>query len=183
MGFTSTREFTYQREISAPHESVLAILQDPYRLCSHSPHFAGMVPDDVSPCVADTQPPSDSPVEENGRPVPCPPSKEGRLSTNQWYKIYDRIPVLGPLKTTITIRAKIVPVEGGVETEVEAGFGTRVKTKYTVEGGAGENTGCVLKETTVLEALSIMMPYVWKTMENGHLHSFDGIRKEVEVSS
>ncbi|KAJ3548947.1 hypothetical protein NMY22_g1076 [Coprinellus aureogranulatus] len=143
MRFTSSREFTYEKELLAPYETVLAILQDPYRLCSHSPHFDSMVPND------DSNDKAPSHVTES-------PAK-GRLSKTRWYRITDRIPVLGPVKATISIRAKIAPVEGGVETEVEAGFGTKVKAKYSVEKKTAEGgkEGCVLREVTVVEVRSV----------------------------
>ncbi|KAJ3501060.1 hypothetical protein NMY22_g19052 [Coprinellus aureogranulatus] len=139
MKFNSSREFTYEREIVAPYETVFAILQDPYRLCSHSPHFGSMVPDDDS---------NDKVTES--------PAK-GRPSKTQWYRITDRIPLLGPVKATISIRAKIVSVEGGVETEVEAGFGTKVKAKYSVKRKTAEGgkESCVLSEVTVVEVRSV----------------------------
>lgn len=142
MPFRSSREFTYHREYAAPYESVLAILQDPYRLCSHSPHFASMVPDD------DEAGSGDKPLSDQDKV-----SAKGRLSRTQWYWITDRIPVVGPVKATIKAHAKIVPVDGGVDTEVEAGLGTKVRSKYRVERKTSEGgiESCVLREDTVVE--------------------------------
>lgn len=137
--FRSTREFTYHREISAPCESVLAILQDPYRLASHSPVFESIIPDDASS--------QDSTTETKGT------SDQSHFSQSQWYRITDRVPVIGSLQTSVTVRVKIVPVEDGVETEVQAGFGTTLRTKYTVERKTGDGTAgsCSLTEVAVVD--------------------------------
>lgn len=139
--FRSTREFTYQREISAPCASVLAILQDPYRLANHSPVFESIVPED------------DAATQESTAGSARTSHLPRRLSQSQWYRITDRVPVVGSLQTTITVRVKIVPEKDGVEAEVQAGFGTTLKTKYTVKGKANDGKGrsCTLTEVAVVD--------------------------------
>lgn len=154
MKFTSIREFKHSREYSAPYESVLAILQDPYRLCAHSPHFDSMVPDDDESKDSGAQ--SNSPAS-GGAEDP----KKGRLSKTQWYIITDRIPVIGPVKATIKARVKIMPVDDGADTEVEAGLGTKLRAKYRVERKTVEGGGerCALSEDTNVEVRRLVLQH------------------------
>ena len=72
----------------------------------------------------------------------------------QTYWITDRLPLLGPLEGSTTFKAKLIPTNDGVMTDVSAALGTRLKTKYWVEGNQTDGS-CVVKEITVVEVCSL----------------------------
>ncbi|KAJ3501059.1 hypothetical protein NMY22_g19051 [Coprinellus aureogranulatus] len=109
---------------TAPCESVLALLHDPYHLASQSPVFESIVPDEGS--------------SEDSIPGSEIASDEQQPSQTQWYRVTDRVPVIGSLQTSVTVQMKIAPADDGVETEVQAGFGVSLRTKYTVKSRSGE---------------------------------------------
>ncbi|KAJ3548948.1 hypothetical protein NMY22_g1077 [Coprinellus aureogranulatus] len=135
----TTRVFTYHGEVSAPCESVLALLHDPYHLASQSPVFESIVPDEGS--------------SEDSVPGSEIASDEKQLPQTQWYRVTDRVPVIGSLQTSVTVQMKIAPADDGVETEVQAGFGVSLRTKYTVKSrsGEGEVGECSLTEVATVE--------------------------------
>lgn len=65
------------------------------------------------------------------------------------YVITDRLPIVGPIEGSTTFRAKLVPTSDGVQTDVSAALGTRLKTKYWAEGR--EDGSCIVKEITVVK--------------------------------
>ncbi|KAJ2931199.1 hypothetical protein H1R20_g5952, partial [Candolleomyces eurysporus] len=65
------------------------------------------------------------------------------------YWITDRLPILGPIEGSTTFKAKLLPTSDGVTTDVSAALGTKLKTKYWVEGKT--EGSCVVKENTVVE--------------------------------
>ncbi|KAJ2913384.1 hypothetical protein MD484_g7023, partial [Candolleomyces efflorescens] len=83
------------------------------------------------------------------------------------YVITDRLPIVGPIEGSTTFRAKLIPTSDGIQTDVCAALGTRLKTKYWAERKGDGN--CVVKEITVVETPFITMPYVFATMSKAHI--------------
>lgn len=98
----TTQDYTYQRQIRAPFETVLNIVRDPVAFSSHSLLFQSIEPD-----------------TSTGEP--------------DWYIVTERLPIAGPIETTTTFRAKLVPLGNGLDAEVQAALGTELKSRYTVE--------------------------------------------------
>lgn len=121
----TTQDYTYQREIRAPFETVLNIVRDPIVFSSHSLLFQSIEPD-----------------TSTGEP--------------NWYTITERLP-LGPIETSTTFRARLVPLENGLDADVEAALGTVLNSTYTVE--RGENGASIVHELTTVKVRRICSPH------------------------
>lgn len=90
-----------------------------------------------------------------------------------WYIITERLVIVGPIETTTTFRARLVPVEGGVTSQVEADLGVRLNAHYSVVGlGANSST---LNEVTTVTASALLMPIVFPTMRDAHIAVIENI--------
>jgi hypothetical protein len=119
--FFTTKDYTYQREIQAPYETVLKIVRDPVVFSSHSLLFKSI-------------------------------ERDTSTAEPDWYTITERLPLLGPIESSLTFRAKLVPLENGLDADVDAALGTALKSVYTVErGDVGKS---VVKELTTVKVSS-----------------------------
>jgi hypothetical protein len=109
---------TLTRTVNAPAESVLAIIQDPEQFFLLSP------------------------LIKNAKPDPLDPM-------NPFVRVLtERLPIIGPFEVDTTIHGRMSLCPEGINAEADAGAGTRVVSRVTVEA-RGEG-GCeILNECTV----------------------------------
>ncbi|KAF6765994.1 hypothetical protein DFP72DRAFT_3434 [Ephemerocybe angulata] len=94
-----------------------------------------------------------------------------------WYIVTERLPLLGRFESSISFRASIRHVDNGVAIEVEAGLGTVLKSQYLVEKADGKG-GCILRESTIVEAPFPLMPYIYGTMAKAHVAVLNSVARK-----
>ncbi|KAG5654080.1 hypothetical protein H0H81_007494 [Sphagnurus paluster] len=82
------------------------------------------------------------------------------------YTVVDRLVVMGFYKTQTKFHCHLNLREDGLDTDVVANLGTKLRGSYTVNVGDGKTTELV--EETVVEGLFFLMPYIVKTMSAAH---------------
>ncbi|KAF5314184.1 hypothetical protein D9611_006848 [Ephemerocybe angulata] len=98
---------------------------------------------------------------------------DASATEQNWFIITERVPIAGPIETKTTFRARLVPVSNGLDSDVEASLGVKLKAHYTVEK-KGENES-VLKEFTTMEASSLLIGFTFPTMADAHKAVIDGV--------
>ncbi|KAF8078561.1 S-adenosyl-L-methionine-dependent methyltransferase [Lyophyllum atratum] len=79
-------------------------------------------------------------------------------SNSSAYTVTDRLVVLGYFKTETKYKCWLHLRDDGLDTDVLAGLGTRLKGRYRVR--AGENGTTELTEETLIEGLCFLLPYI-----------------------
>ncbi|KAG6812486.1 hypothetical protein H0H92_002593 [Tricholoma furcatifolium] len=99
-------------------------------------------------------------------------------SSNTYYTITDNLSFGGLFNFQIKYKCRLVKVVDGINSEVAAGFGTRLKGQSRVK--AGEDGSTELSEETVIETTFFMMPYVLKSFTAAHTSALEVLAARAE---
>ncbi|GLB36207.1 putative protein with phoX homologous domain, present in p47phox and p40phox [Lyophyllum shimeji] len=97
------------------------------------------------------------------------------------YVVTDRLVFLGCIRTQTKYKARLDIRDDGMDTQTVAGLGTKLRGQYRVR--AGEDGTTELSEDTSIEGLSLLMPYIVKTMSEAHESILENLAARAENRS
>ncbi|KAG6845791.1 hypothetical protein H0H87_003845 [Tephrocybe sp. NHM501043] len=98
--------------------------------------------------------------------------------SNTSYTVTDTISFAGLFKFQTKFRCRLVLLEDGVDSDVDAGFGTKLVGQYRVKAAGDDVTE--LSEETIVESTFFMLPYVLKTFKAAHTTGLDALAAKAE---
>lgn len=123
--FFITRDFVITKRLATSKENVLAVLR-PDIVLRTNPILTSVIPD-------------------------VPDDAAGPAGEPRWYKIVEKVPLVGGLDTSTSFRCQWTDVADGVDMKVFAGAGTRLTTSLRVtpvDGGEVEYSDHVILEVS-----------------------------------
>ncbi|KAG6842604.1 hypothetical protein C0991_000130 [Blastosporella zonata] len=101
--------------------------------------------------------------------------------SNPSYTVTDTISFAGIFNFQTQYKCRLDWLYNGVDSDVAAGFGTRLKGQYRVKAVGDDATE--LSEETVVESIFFMLPYVLKTFKEAHTSSLELLAAKAEKRS
>lgn len=96
------------------------------------------------------------------------------------YTIRDRLLLLGFFKTVISYTCDFSTRDDGVDTETQAGLGTRLWSKWRARPVSDEPGKTEVSEETTVEAFFLNMPMIMRTLKASHGELMDSVKAKLE---